>query len=448
MVTLTPEQMTDAGLMAEGDTPNFSLPGTGKTLTALKAHDITGNARALVMCPPIAMYMWQQEAEQFLGVKADVLTKNRNVEPGSDFVIVPYDRGVNMAGYLKQVFDTGHHSLILDESHYARGYTTKRARTIYGPELDGHHSLIEYFDNVWQLTGTPIYRYADDLYTQLAALFPAALAKYKAHTFERFCLKFTRRARVSYHSRMREKTVVQGNQNEKLLQKLVYGEIGAIRRSTIENLPDLNERKVFISSKPNKTLANILGKLSDKEIERILGGTLIEGDDVKRKDNAQQLWQAHVLGRVKDTSAYVADACMHGPVLVGVWHDSVGKELEYELQRMGRNFHRVYGGTPPKMREAIRNDFNAGNIDGIIGQLSAMGTAWNLQELCKHVIIAQDYYSAAIIEQFYKRVYRRGQKNKVQLDFITSNHAIDDAIERIRHTKATGARLIMGDDLT
>jgi SNF2 family DNA or RNA helicase len=122
-------------------------------------------------------------------------------------------------------------------------------------------------------------------------------------------------------------------------------------------------------------------------------------------------------------------------VLIGVWHSSVGQAYQDELTKAGLKVHRVYGATSDDDRQRTKDLFNAGDIDVIVGQMQAMGVSWNLQQSSHRVIIAQDHFSPSVIEQFYKRVYRKGQTKHTHLDYLTSDHPLDRVIERLRKAR-------------
>jgi len=72
--------------------------------------------------------------------------------------------------------------------------------------------------------------------------------------------------------------------------------------------------------------------------------------------------------------------------------------------------------------------------------MQAMGVSWNLQTLSNRIVIAQDHYSPGVIEQFYKRVYRKGQQRTTYLDFLTSNHPLDRVIAKMRAQREASQR--------
>jgi SNF2 family DNA or RNA helicase len=104
----------------------------------------------------------------------------------------------------------------------------------------------------------------------------------------------------------------------------------------------------------------------------------------------------------------------------------------------------VNGSTKDSDKDHIRKAFNAGLIDVLIGQMQAMGVSWNIQKASSHVVIAEEHPSPSTIEQFYKRVFRYGQENPVQLDFVTADVSIDEILRGVRLRKKASDLKING----
>jgi SNF2 family DNA or RNA helicase len=150
-----------------------------------------------------------------------------------------------------------------------------------------------------------------------------------------------------------------------------------------------------------------------------------------------KIWKVIGLAKVPEIVPYCGDLMRDGPLLLGCWHRDVMTEYEQAFKAMGKRVIQVNGDTPASQISQIRNDFNAGNIDCIIGQMRKMGVSWNLQEACSNVVIAEIHPSPSMLEQFYKRVYRFGQKRPVQVDIILSTTNVDEALDGVQMRKAT-----------
>ena len=420
------------------DLPNFSKAGTGKTITAIAAVEALKLQSGLVVCPTIAQVMWEKKLEEELGAKVQRLETGRTeIDKTADFIVCTY-------GLIKPHFDSllsrDNDALICDESHRLKGPDSQRTKAVFGDEHDGEGGLYESSQYCLTLTGTPIERYADDLWSQLRATQPDALYKYGALTLDAFQRQFCRMELKEYAEGAVLKRVSVANQNEALLNRMLYKDIGAIRRTIADvapYMPPVSFREIFVQHKVDRELVSLLGgKTSEKLIQAVL-----DGDQAVAK--ARRL-----LGMAKLTHciSYIADEARSDQLLVGYWHTEVGMEIVEQLNKQKHvEAERIGGDAPIKRREEIKRRFQEGTTNVIVGQMGAMGEAMDgLQQACRRVIIVEDDWSSSRIEQFYKRIARAGQKLPVIVDFLHADHELEEAIIHVRERKEHGIGKILG----
>lgn len=419
------------------DLPNYSLPGTGKTLTTIGAMEKMGFFRGLIIAPPIALPMWSRELERELDVTTKIVTTgkfNFAANP-ADFYIMSYGMATAHEEAIRRLHMEDC-ALVLDESHALKTFDSKRTMAVMGPLCNGEHGIVEHFDYVFSLTGTPIERHSDDMWSQLRALKPEEFQTDGVLSLKDFRNKYTRQQMKSYHPRQKPKLTVVGSQNEEQLNRLIYEEIGAIRR-TLDDvtafMPPVTFREIAVDTAPSPELGKLISNMSVSNI----AAHLVTGDAVMAK--ARRLLGISKLASVLD---YCVEQAIHGPLLVGYIHTDFGKALTEALAVLGIVADRIGGDTSQYDREAIVSDFNSGRIRVVVGQIAAMGVSLNLQAGSHHVIIAEDDWSAAKIEQFYGRVWRLGQTSHVQVDFCTAESKMDQAIGYLREAKGASAEII------
>jgi len=266
------------------------------------------------------------------------------------------------------------------------------------------------------------------MWTQVGTLHPEIWDKYGIQTYEQFCTAFTYKTKKQFHPQMQPVWKISGNTNEGLLHRIVYEEIGAIRRQTAKGLPRLRMRKLHVPVRLTREVRSAMAGLSAEEIVKKITGD--NEDEILAK-----IWKIIGLAKVPELVPYCGDLSKEGPVLIGCWHKDVMKAYKAEFVKMGKVVEIVDGSTPDKKRDKIRLDFNAGRIDILLGQMRAMGVSWNIQESCSYVVIAETYPAPSIIEQFYKRVYRFGQKKEVNVDIVLSTTPVDEALDAVRMRK-------------
>ena len=422
---LSKEQLEDAAKMASTpDLPNFSRAGTGKTHTTLHAMKLSGLSRHLVIAPKIAVSWWVEQAKEFLGADARAVTTAGSPLVG-DVVVTTYGVARSIADRIYDEFDGG--TLTLDESQYARTPEAKMTAAIFGQRTDLVGGIAERFDTVWQLSGTPMQNFANDYYTQAAVLHLEHFASLGITDYESFCKRFTYSAKRQYNARMPPVWKIVGSTNEALLGRIVYEGIGAIRRLDAPGMPDLRYRELSVPVRLSREVRAAMAGKSEKEILTELN----DPDSVMAK-----VWKLVGLAKVDEVVPYIGDCYKSSPILLGCWHHEVIEAYKSRLTAMGLRVEVVTGKTRDELREPIRQKFNGGHVDVLIGQMKAMGVSWNLQEASHHVIVAETHPSPSVIEQFYKRVYRRGQTRGCIVDVMSGKDiAVDDALNGVRARK-------------
>lgn len=427
--TLWPHQVADSDLIAAGEhLPNYSLMGCGKSLTTLEAIRKLGLQRGVIVAPPIALPMWKAEIETYLGAKATILKTGASpLKVNSDFHVVSYGIAANPQMF-QQLYSGCGGALVLDESHYLKTAGAKRTKAIYGPATTGRRGLFECFDQVLTLTGTPIVGNPSDLWAQLRATQPNALREHEILTYEQFLHKFCIVRLRKYHPRARPTMSVVATKNEELLNSILYNDIGCLRRSLKEvadSMPPITHRDIHV--KPTNS-RDLLAALKEFGTVEQLMEAMARGDEGIAKP-----WRLLGMSIAEEAADYIAEA--QDALIAGYWHTDVGDALEERLKKAGKVVARIKGGVSSDDKVQIQERFNAGEIDVIVGQMGAMAVSLNLQKHAHRVVIVQDHFSPSVVDQFIGRIYRMGQKNHVQVDWITSDNEIATAIKTVRLRK-------------
>lgn len=436
-------------------------PGTGKTLTSLlvaeELRDAGDISKILVVCPKIAVTMWEEIFLTQWGEKAQSFRKTNGVtwnkmgksgEPG--IIITTFGIAAAKAPLEKlRNWVDGFTLVIIDESHYCKSHDAKRAQALLEPpvrsgkvklpngevvegqlgrsmQLPGVATQANY---ILQLTGTPITRYPDDLWMQLAYVRKDVLAAHRVETYNMFAERFCTFKTVQYGGRRRQR-VVAGSKNEDQLRRLL-DDCKVVRMSLEEAAAEL----------PPLTYSTVDLEIP-KKVEKIK-----VGDDVLLREinNADSPYakRFHEIG-VEKAKKVVPFLMEHqlGPVLIGTWHKAASKALYEALKDQG-TAEVVDGSTSNTERDRIAKAFNAGEIDWLIGQMKAMGVSWNLQSACRNVVVVEQVPSPGDLDQFVARVQRKGQTNHVQVFEMLADDDLDIALRRIRASKrATTERIL------
>ena len=427
MLTPLPTQVEDADfLVSQRRACLFSEPGTGKTLTALEAWKQVGG-RLVVVAPPIALGMWAKNIEDHCGKKAQRIKGSKDkIDPNADAYVMSYA----MAGK----FDLKPEVLVLDEADALKTLSSERTKAIFGVRCKMDECLADGVPYVWFLTGTPIRRYADDLYPVLQAFWPNMLKKYFGVSSlsgfqQQFCVTQMRR----FHPRQPMKATVIGNKNEDQLRDFIYKNKIAVRRTMADvsaYMPPLTIRTVTVDYDNSEELREATG-------EAVYAG---EADPIMAK--ARRL-----LGVAKAhyVAEYVYDVWeqLTCPVLILYWHKDVGNALADYFENKKLNVRKIDGATSQDKRAEAEAVFNAQECDILLGQIASMGVAINLQKGSHYAVFAERDWSPAAQEQAMRRLWRLGQDTHVQIDICEAEHPMDEAVGMVVARKGKSATKII-----
>lgn len=191
-------------------------PGLGKTMISIVGADLIEAKRILVICPKSIIPDWSNEIKKW-STKPNVEVIKHKV-PGTGlgrFVITNYDHFCNHPEVFKEKWDL----VIIDESILIKNRNTARFKSI---------QKYLFTNTVWLLSGSPVAKYNDDLWTQMAVIYPEAFKSYWRWA-QRFC-------RLE-HNGFSQNSIV-GNSRENPAE--VYSDL-IFRREQKQVHPDLPE---------------------------------------------------------------------------------------------------------------------------------------------------------------------------------------------------------------
>lgn len=446
---LMPHQIEDARFLASRRRAAcFSGMGTGKTRTALEAARLADATRPLVIvAPPVALRMWEEEARDHLGLEIQIIKTVRQRIGPAPVIIMSYDIATKRRAELAELPARGrptfsghclNTAVIWDESHALKSVDAQRTKAALGRSGYGRE-----FGHAWLLSGTPIVRHADDLWPALCFAHGRALVEAiggDRPDFERFALRFLVRQTKQYHPRMKPQRVVVGSVNASQLRDLVYGVYGeggfAVRRElhdVMQNLPALTERHLHLGLSKIEGLDKVT-KLSAAEARE-----LIESGGEALSTARRLLGEAKVAAAATWARSEVEDG--NSPLLIFAWHRSVIEGLAAAL-REGEDMviETLDGSTSSAHRDDIVERWTDGEIDVLIAQTGAAGVSLNLQRAGHRCAFLESDWSPGVMDQAIARLRRIGQKSDhVQVDYLDADVKLDSVIHAVAGRKAAFA---------
>lgn len=139
-------------------------PGLGKTAVTLLSLQKMDFHKVLIVCPLSLIPTWEYESNMWTGVKLHNVREQGTI--GSYWSITNYDNLFSKHTRFDIPFDC----IVCDESILLKNRKTKRYKLL--------STLRKHTEYLWLLSGSPISRYADDLWAQFNLMCPTYFSSY------------------------------------------------------------------------------------------------------------------------------------------------------------------------------------------------------------------------------------------------------------------------------
>ncbi|GHV78725.1 hypothetical protein AGMMS49944_05160 [Spirochaetia bacterium] len=402
--------------------------GLGKTVQVLALLDIlretNQKTKTLLIVPASLLSNWQKEAEKFTPLLRVSILHGLNAALNNDeaqLFVTTY----GMVSKLTELTQVTWDMLILDEAQAIKNPSIKQTKAIKA--LNAHARIA--------MTGTPIENRLSDLWSIFDFLNTGLLGSPKEFK------TFTGRLKESPEGYAKLRSVV----SPFILRRLKTD------TSVISDLPDKNEMKQYVNlTKKQIALYNELVKdleqtFSEPEsmasIQRkgkILAAIMKFKQICNHPD--QYYGQGAFDPRMSGKFEALQEICetirdKHESVLVFTQFremtDPLRRHLESIFERKGLVIH---GGTTPKKRGEIVEQFNSEYIPFMVLSLKAGGVGLNLTA-ANHVIHFDRWWNPAIENQATDRAFRIGQTKDVMVHKFVTSGTIEEKIDGIIESK-------------
>ena len=415
-------------LLSHGGGMLLDEQGLGKTIQALNAvNEIAqvvwkqGKACVVVVvCPAIMQGTWRHHIENMLD--------NRIAS-----IVHSYEWYVNLENYkgLMKLIHNNANSVcvIVDESHYIKTPTSKRAKTVQ------HLLTLENIVFKVLLTGTPITRDIDDLYMQLKVFYP---------NFCRSIFEYRRRYMNCIHSYFGDtfKGFKNDSAKDEIINYLKHCSLRRTKRSAGLELPSITRTPVFvdINKKVAKESLSILD-YATKVINGVDDYAEYKTNLAEEASHIASVRKALGVAKVPQVLQYIEHLLQSGTqklIVFGVHIDVVN--LIYEALKANASYkeiktHRIIGATTNSQREKIINEFqNEDTPQIIVANMIACGVGVTLTK-AHTVVFAELDFTPSNIMQAEARVHRITQEHIVNSIFIIANDSLDEKILGILREK-------------
>lgn len=442
MAELRPFQEQGAKWLASRSTALLAdEQGVGKTAQAIRACDLVGAKRVLVIVPAVARINWQREFSKFsdVGRKFAVLLDGRRGWSPTDSVICSYDLLSKIEPVLLGRFDV----LILDEVHLVKSPDALRSRLVWD-----RGGVVRLAERRWALSGTPAPNHIGELWL---LLFTFGVTPLRYDDFvERFCNYYlgphgrsitgTKQSRVPELRNMLSGVMLRRMKEDvmKELPPITYEDIvvepGAVdlelQSSFIQYVFPVDRRKELeaqLASEKSLVEATISAARLGRDGLMALEAISQSVSTLRRFTGLQKVQPTIELVKAElESNAYEK-------LVIFAVHRDVIEGLRVGLSKFGAVT--LYGGTNPKTRQDNIDRFQTNpKCRVFIGNIAAAGTAINLTAAHNELFVEQDWVPGNNA-QAAMRCHRYGQTKSVHVRFIGLADTIDEKIAQVLKRK-------------
>ena len=417
--------------------------GLGKTIQAIAVAELLkkemGISKTLIICPTSLKYQWKAEIEKFtqstvLVLEGNPLKREKIYKSDESFYLIMTYNIVSRDYHKLNAL--GADLVILDEAQRIKNWNTKISRTV--KKLTMPYCVV--------LTGTPLENKLEELYSIIQFINPHKLGPLFA---------FLDRHQVKDPSGQ-----VRGYKDLHEINKTLKSiMIRRVKKKVMKQMPERQDKVLFVPMTDSqftvhKEYADQVAKLISKW-KRM--GFLQEKD-------RQSLMICLNMMRMVCDSTYVIDQQTRHDTKLEELMDILEERLEdprekvvifsqwkrmthlveQELTEKGIGFVHLNGSVPSKNRgqllDSFRDDFDC----KIFLSTDAGGVGLNLQS-ASMVINIDIPWNPAVLEQRIARVYRLGQKNKVQIINLVSLGTIEHRMLDVLAFKSGLAQGVLDD---
>lgn len=433
---LFPFQEVGAAFLANRERAGlFDSMGVGKSAQVVRAADLCGARRMVVICPAVARENWRNEFAKFQ-MRHRTIVKGTSIHEfvawannRFDVIVLSYEMAAKWAHHfhdLQECLD----AVVIDEGHYLKNAETSRTRAILGDASDGIDGLLMWAKQAWWLTGTPVPNDPMDVWTFLrfSRCMPLNQPQFARRYFDSTARTYST-AHTPKHEMLPELHTLIGN--------------NALRRSLAQTGIELPP--MFITTSlvdgDTKAVAEFLRQfpgLDRRILDALETGRGLSGIDADHVATLRRL-----IGEAK-ALPYAAtllselESGLDKMVVFGLHRDALRSVRDY-LARHKIRCGLIAGDTGEAERQAIMHAFQSDpSYRVVIGNIKAAGTAITLTASA-HIDMLETAWAPGDNAQAIKRVHRITQARNVRARVIGLARSFDQQVAEIVAYKTENA---------
>jgi superfamily II DNA or RNA helicase/virulence-associated protein VapD len=421
--------------------------GLGKTLQAIASAEVFkqefGIQKTLIVCPTSLKYQWKSEIEKFTESTVQVIEGNplKRAEQYADenyfYKIASHH---TIGNDLDTINQQGFDLIILDEAQRIKNWKTKISQNI--KKLDSPYAIV--------LTGTPLENKLEELYSVVQFIDPFRLgALFRFLYAHQVCDPETGKV-IGYQDL---------NQVGEILSDIL---IRRTKKKVLRQLPSRQDKNLYVPM--TKEQSNVhdecyeivcrlvnkwrkMGFLPEKDRQRLMinlnmmrmvcNSTFILDQKTRHDTKIEEL-----MGILEEVLAIPDEKV----VIFSQW-ERMTRLVARELDALEVRYENLHGGIASKDRKDLLVNFRDDPKSRVFLSTDAGGVGLNLQSAA-YLINLDIPWNPAVLEQRIARIYRIGQKKKVNIINLVANGTIEHRMLDVLSFKTSMAEGVLdgGDD--
>jgi len=404
---------------------HYLAVGVGKTATSTCValyKMIRGQAtHVIVLMPPILITTWLRWLESIQNVTAVAYRgtpKERAlISLDAEFTLMSYDIFKrDQARILKNIKDCAKVILICDEATAIKNIESQTHQAVRDIVIQGAHLML--------LTGTPMSK-VYDAYAYIRFLGPSVYRNFKA---------FQNIHTLSYDF---FKNPCEYQNLQLLADNMKLNSVRILKEDVLKELPAITYTPIFYNLAPAHQ--KLYKRLADEQLLELEDGGKIDATQVTALYHALQQcvvsWDyfgadSNLRAACYDVIDEVIEELAGRKLIIFTYYQRSSRAISRYLE--GRGAVAVYGATTPKQKQINIDRFISDpNCREMVAQVQSAGYGLNLQESCSDILFIETPTVPMHFEQATGRVYRNGQKHKVQVRVAVAEETIQVRLQQL-----------------
>jgi len=375
----------------------------GKTPQAILAAQKIGARSVIVVCPAIAVAHWRAEFDKWWP------------EFGGRLEVLSYDR--LRLGWAGRVGEPKWDVAVIDECHFAKNPEAQRTKLVYGKTGLGWRS-----DHMWVLSGTPATKHAGELWAMLRAFGVVGM------TYDEFLKRY---CRIDWNGIVRGTKSAMVPELRELLGKIM---LRRTRKQVAPDMPAIDYQ--FLEVEAAGADLKLPGGLSDAGVAK-----WCEVHATSDAEDRIAVALSKVQPLVDQIEFSIREQRMAQTVVFG-WHIEPLQQVVAELRLRNISAELLNGSTPLSKRTQIQGAFRAGDVQVVVANILAAGTAIDLSS-ASHGYFLELWWVGSDNLQASNRLVSMDKTEPITFDIVTRPGSSDDRVQRVLVRRMCELRLLL-----